>query len=219
MDEGDTTDNADTNEESAEDFADGDFTGDSSDNNADDEVDDASSDSDDMADPGGAAAAGGGAGHTKPNTPTFSGEGNNIFKISTLSQEFIDSFLGYCQHACIAQDKRLDNLNQCLTGVAMKWYRMETKFLGNFTDWDAFETKFTDRFGIEHTLDARGTQSEILYIRGELCRNSIDHCCLYQYEVSKQTRQTIALALPVCKQQMRHLQRLPDPQREDQEDH
>ncbi len=61
-------------------------------------------------DPGGAAAAGGGAGRTKPIIPTFAG--NNIFDISSLTQEFIDSFLGYCLHARIARDKRLKNLTQ-----------------------------------------------------------------------------------------------------------
>ena len=50
---------------------------------------------------------------------------------------FIDSFLGYCQHARITQDKRLDNLDHCLTGVAKKSYRVETKFVGDFTDWNA----------------------------------------------------------------------------------
>ncbi len=128
-DEGETTENADTNEESADDDdADG-----SSDDEADDEVSDASSDSD-MADPGAAAAAGGGAGRTKPIIPTFAGEGNNIFEISNLAQEFIDSFLGSCQHARISRDRMLDNLDQCLTGVAKKWYRTETKFVGHFTD-------------------------------------------------------------------------------------
>ncbi len=193
-DEGEATDNADTNGESADD----DDPDGSSDDEADDEVSDASSDSD-MADPGAAASAGGGAGRTKPIIPTFAGEGNNIFEISTLAQEFIDSFLGYCQHARIARDRRLENLDQCLTGVAKKWYRTETKFVGDFPDWDAFEGKFADRFGIELTPDARGTQAETLYIRdGELCRNFIDRCRLYQYEVSQQTKQTIARALPVC---------------------
>ena len=196
-DEGEATDNADN--ESADDNADEDDAEGNSDSDADDEVSDASSDSDDMADPGAAAAAGGGAGRTKPIIPTFNGEGNNIFEISTLAQEFIDSFLGYCQHARIAQDKRLDNLDQCLTGVAKKWYRTETKFVGDFTNWHAFEAKFADRFGIELTPDARGTQAETLYIRdGELCRNFIDRCRLYQYEVSQQTKQTIARALPAC---------------------
>ncbi len=51
-DEGHTTDNADTDEKSAEDVTDGDGTGDSSDNDADDEVNDASSDSDNTVDPG-----------------------------------------------------------------------------------------------------------------------------------------------------------------------
>ncbi len=38
-----------------------------------------------------------------------------------------------------------------------------------------------------------------LYIRdGEFCRNFIDLCCLYQYKVSQQTRQTITRALPAC---------------------
>ena len=192
-DEGETTDNADTDEESAEDVAEGHGAEDSSDNDADNEVDDTCSDSDDMADPGGAAAAGGGAGRTKPIIPTFTGKGNNIFEISTFAQEFIEGFLGYCQHARVEEDKRLDNLDQCLTGVAKKWYQTEAKFVGNFTDWDAFDTKFADHFGIELTPDARGTQAETLYIRdGELCHNFINRCRLYQYEVSQQTRQTIA---------------------------
>ncbi len=71
----------------------------------------AASDSVDMADPGGGTAAGGGAGSTKPFIPTFAGEGSNIFEISTLAQEFVNSFLGYCQQACITQDKGLDNLD------------------------------------------------------------------------------------------------------------
>ncbi len=198
-DAGDTDGDAD--EESAEDSdtTDDDDAEDNLDNDADDEIDDTSLDSDDMADPGGAAAAGGGAGRTKHIIPTFAGEGNNIFEISSLAQEFIDSFLGCCQHAHIAQDKRLDNLNQCLTGVAKKWYRTETKFVGAFPDWDIFETKFADRFGIELTPDTRGTQAETLYIRdGELCRNFINCCHLYQYEVSQHTRQTIAHALSAC---------------------
>ncbi len=150
-----------------------------------------------MADPGGAAAAGGGAGRTKPIIPTFAGKGNNIFEISSLAQEFIDSFLGYCQLARITQDKRLDNLDQCVTGVAKKWYRTETKFEGAFPDWDAFETKFADRFGIELTPDTRSIKAETWYIRdGELCGNFIDRCRLYRYEVSQQTWQTIALTLP-----------------------
>ncbi len=70
-------------------------------------------DFDAMAYPGG--AAGGGSGHIKPIKPTFAGEGNNIFEISTLAQKFVDSFLGYCQHARNAQDTRLENLDQCLT--------------------------------------------------------------------------------------------------------
>ncbi len=157
-DEGEATDNADTDEESAEDNADD--TEGSSDSEADNEVSDASSDFDDMADPGAAAAAGGGAGRMKPIMPTFTGEGSNIFEISTLAQEFIDSFLGYCQHARITHDRRFDNLDQCLTGVAKNWYRMETKFVGDFTDWNTFEAKFADRFSIELTPDARGTQTE-----------------------------------------------------------
>ncbi len=202
-DGGEAADNdAAADDESAEDSdaTDSDSAEGSSDDETEEEVDDtSSSDSDDMADPGGAAAAGGGAGRTKPIIPTFAGEGNNIFEISSLAQEFIDSFLGYCQHARIAQDKRLDNLDKCLTGVAKKWYRTETKFVGAFPDWNTFETKFADRFGIELTPDARGTQAETLYIRdGELCRNFIDRCRLYQYEVSQQTRQTIAQALPTC---------------------
>ncbi len=154
-DEGKATDNADTDKESAEDVAEGDSSADSSDNDADDEVNDVFSDSDNMADLEGAAAAGGGAGRTKPIIPTFTGKGKNNFEISTLAQEFIDSCLGYCQHARIAQDKRLNNLDQCLTGVAKKWYRTKTKFVGDFTDWDAFETKFANCFGIELTPDAR----------------------------------------------------------------
>ena len=193
------TDNSGTDEEPAEDNTDDDDAENSSDSETDDEVSNAFSDSDDMADPGAAAAAGGGAGRTKSIIPTFAGEGNNIFEISTLTQEFIDSFLGYCQHARITHDRRLENLDQCLTGVAKKWYRTETKFVGDFADWDAFEGKFADRFGIELTPDARGTQAETLYIReGELCRNFIDRCRLYQYEVSQQTKQTIARALPAC---------------------
>ncbi len=134
-DDGDEADNADAdcgeadNTEADEEAADGDDAGDGSDNNADDKVD-----SNDMADPEAAAAAGGGAGRTKPIIPTFAGKGNNIFKITTLAQEFIDSVLGYCQHARITQDKRLGNFELCLTGVAKKWYRTETKFVGNFTD-------------------------------------------------------------------------------------
>ena len=135
----------------------------------------ASSDSDDMGDPGGAAAAGGGGGGTKPIISTFAGEGSNIFEISTLTQEFIDSFFGYCQHARIAHDRRLENLDQCLTGVAKKWYRTETKIVCDFTNWNAFKTKFADRFGIELTQDAGGIQAETLYIRkGELCCNFSD---------------------------------------------
>ncbi len=121
---------------------------------ADDKKNDASSYCDNMADRGGAAAAGGGAGCTKPIIPTFAGKGNNIFVVSTFTQEFIDSFLGYCQHAHITQGRRLRNLDQCLTGMAKKWYRMETKFVGAFPDWTAFETKFADRFGIELTPGA-----------------------------------------------------------------
>ena len=83
------------------------------------------------------------------------------------------------------------------TSVSPEW--TETKFVGDFTDWDTFGTKFPDRFGIELTPDARGTQAETLYIRdGELCHNFIDRCRLYQYEVSQQTKQTIARALPAC---------------------
>ncbi len=78
-DEGEATDNADTDEESAEDVAEGNGTENSWDNDADDEVDDASSDLDDMADPGGAAAEGGRASRTKLIIPTFAGKGNNIF--------------------------------------------------------------------------------------------------------------------------------------------
>ncbi len=112
--------------------------------------------------------------------------------MSTLAQEFIDSLVGFCQHAHIAQDKRLDNLNQCLTGVAKKWYQKETMFVGSFTAWDAFKTKFADRFGIGLMPDARSTQAETLYIMdGELCRNFINLCCIYQYEVGQQTRQTL----------------------------
>ncbi len=75
----------------------------------------------------------------------------------------------------------------------------ETKFVGAFRDWNIFETKFADRFDIELTPDARGTQAETLYIRDDkLCRNFIECCRLYQYEVSQQTRQTIAQALPAC---------------------
>ncbi len=70
--------------------------------------------------------------------------------------------------------------------------------MGDFTDWDTIETKFANRFSIELTPDARGSQAETLYIRDELCRNFIDCCCLYQYEVSHQTRQTMARALPAC---------------------
>ena len=195
----DNADDSDFDEDETTDNTDDDDAENSSDSEAEDEVNNTSSDSDDMMDPGAAAAAGGGAGRTKPIIPTFAGEGNNIFEISTLAQEFIDSFLGYCQHARIAQDKRLDNLDQCLTGVVKKWYQTETKFVGDFTDLNAFETKFADRFSIELIPDARGTQAETLYIRdGELCRNFIDRCRLYQYEVSQQTRQTIAQALPTC---------------------
>ncbi len=154
------TDNSGTDEEPAEDNTDDDDAENSSDSETDDEVSNAFSDSDDMADPGAAAAAGGGAGRTKSIIPTFAGEGNNIFEISTLTQEFIDSFLGYCQHARITHDRRLENLDQCLTGVAKKWYRTETKFVGDFTNWNAFEAKFADCFGIELTLDARGTEAK-----------------------------------------------------------
>ncbi len=78
-------------------------------------------------------------------------------------------------------------------------------------DWDAFENKFADRFGIALTPDARGTQDKALYIRdGELCHNFIDHCRFYQYKVSQQTRQTIAQALPACAN-LRCLPDLPDP--------
>ncbi len=158
---------------------------------------DESAEESNAADSNGAEAAGGGAGRIKPILPTFAGEGNNIFEKSSLAQEIIDSFVGYCQHARIVQDKRLDNLDQCLTGVAKKWYRTETKFVGPFPDRNAFETKFADCFGIELTPNARGTQAETLYIRdGELCRNFIDRCRLYQYKVSQQTKQTIAQALP-----------------------
>ncbi len=199
-DGGEAADNdAAADDESAEDSdaTDSDSAEGSSDDETEEEVDDTSLDSKDMADPGGATAVGGGAGRTKPIILTFAGEGNNIFEISTLAQEFIDSFLVYCQHACITQDKRLENLDQCLTGVAKKWYRTETKIVGAFPDRNAFETKFADCFGIELTPNARGTQAETLYIRdGELCRNFIDRCRLYQYKVSQQTRQTIAQALP-----------------------
>ncbi len=105
-------DEADNDDADAyEEATDGDDSGDSSDNDADsdDELD-----SDDMADKGAAAAAGGGVVRTKPIIPTFTGEDNKIFEISTLAQEFIESFLGYCQHARITQDKKLDNLDQCL---------------------------------------------------------------------------------------------------------
>ncbi len=51
----------------------------------------------------------------KPIIPTFAGEGSNNFEINTLAQEFVDRFLNYCQHTHIAQDKRLDNLDKCLT--------------------------------------------------------------------------------------------------------
>ncbi len=195
----DNADDSDFDEDETTDNTDDDDAENSSDSEAEDEVNNTSSDSDDMMDPGAAAAAGGGAGRTKPIIPTFAGEGNNIFEISTLAQEFIDSFLGYCQHARITHDRKLENLDQCLTRVAKKWYRTETKFVGNFTDWETFEEKFADRFGIKLTPDARGTQAETLYIRdGKLCRNFIDWCHLYQYEVSQQTKQTIARALPAC---------------------
>ncbi len=131
MDDGEATDDreatdngatADANDDDSADDSDttddGDGAEDSSDNDAtDDDLDNTSFDFDDMADPGGAAAAGGEAGCTKPITPTFAGEGSNIFEISSLAQEFTDSFLNYCQHVRIAQlqERRLKNLNQCLT--------------------------------------------------------------------------------------------------------
>ncbi len=151
-DDGNATDDSDTSDDS-------DGSEDSSVNKAtDNSVYDVSLDSDDMVDLGGAAAAGGGAGHIKLIMPTFTGEGSNIFEISTLEQEFIDSFLSYCQHAHVVQDKRLNNLDQCLTGVVKKWYRTETKFVDNFTEWNAFGIKAADRFGIELTPNAKGTQ-------------------------------------------------------------
>ena len=87
----------------------------------------------------------------------------------------------------------MDILDQCLTGVAKKWYQKVTKFVGAFTDWNTFKAKLVDSFGIDLTPNARGTQAETLYIRdSELCRNFIDRCRLYQYEVSQQARQNIA---------------------------
>ncbi len=117
----------------------GDDTEDNRDDDAaDDNLDNTSLDSDDMADPGGAAAAARSGAchvyHTKPIIPTFAGEASNIFEMSILAQEFVDSFLGYCQHDLITQDKRLNNLDQCLTGVAKKWYGTDIEFVGNFTD-------------------------------------------------------------------------------------
>ena len=47
--------------------------------------------------------------------------------------------------------------------------------------------------------DARVTQAETLYLRdSELCGNLSYHFHLYQYKVSKKTRQMIARALPPC---------------------
>ncbi len=83
--------------------------------------------------------------------------------------------------------------------MAKKWYRTEAQFVGNFNDTDALETKFADIFSLKLTPDARGTQSETLYIRdGKLSRNFIDSCRLYQNKVSQQTRQTITNVLPPC---------------------
>ena len=71
----------------------------------------------------------------------------------------------------------IDRINLAVLPVSLSIWRLlrtDTQFVGAFPDWDAFETKFADRFGIELTPDARGTQAETLYIRdGELCRNFI----------------------------------------------
>ncbi len=118
--------------------------------------------------------------------------GGPRYPCAEKKEDYINQFVHAGTH-----DKRLENLDQCLTGVAKKWYRTETKFVGDFTNWNAFEAKFANRFGIELTPDARGTRAETLYIRaGELCRNFIDRCRSYQYEVSQQIKQTIARALP-----------------------
>ncbi len=51
---------------------------------------------------------------------------------------------------------------------------METKIVGNFTDWNTFDMKFADCFGIELTPNARGTQVKTLYIwDGKLCCNTV----------------------------------------------
>ncbi len=164
-------------------------------------------------DPGGAAAAGGGAGRTKPIIPTFAGEGNNIFEISSLTQEIIDSFLGYCLHARIARDKRLKNLTQCLTGVAKKWFRTETKFVGDFTNWDAFETKF--RLPLRHRAHTRR--------QGHAGQNPVHqgrrglpqfHRLLSSLPVrghGQPADKADHLPSAARLQQMRHLKRLPDP--------
>ena len=52
-----------------------------------------SSDEDNMAAAAGAAAGDSGDGRTKPIIPTFSGESDNIYAISTNAKKFIDSFL------------------------------------------------------------------------------------------------------------------------------
>ena len=183
-DDSDDEDNADADKESSED---------SSDKYADNKINNASSN--DMADPGGATAAGVGAGRTKPVISSFTGEGSNIFDKYPRTR----IHLQFPRHAPITQERRHKNLDQCLTGVAKKWYCAETKLVGNFTDWNAFETNFADRFGIKLTPDARGTQAETLSIRdGKFCHNFIDRCRLYHYEFSQQARQTIARLLPTC---------------------
>ena len=75
------------------DDADGDDEGDGSDNDADNELD-----SDYMADPGDAAAAGGGAGRTKPIMPTFAGEGNNIFEYPRTRIHWFPRILPTCSY-------------------------------------------------------------------------------------------------------------------------
>ncbi len=98
--------------------------------------------------------------------------------------------------------------------VAKMWYRKEMKFVGDFTNWNTFETKFA----IKLTPGARGIQAETLYIKdSELCRKFIYRCCLYQYKVSQQKRQTIAQVFFACNTWC--LRHLPDSQGEDQENH
>ncbi len=117
-----------------------------------------------------------GAESIKPILPTFTGKGNNIFDISTLTQEFWTVFL-----LLPSNPYPTGQTTKQHTGQSVSCQGHKGVVLDNYV-----QEKFANRFGIELMPDARGTQANTLFLRdGKLFHNFNDYCRLYQYEVSQ----------------------------------